>query len=153
MCSKIGTNQRNPLACALARGNGIVPTFATTSVGAVPYLPQKSTKFTANRRTLGGVFTIRYSSSCNNSKGFQHMTHLMINSDDQCENKAKMNAKAHSRQQMKFRWSVWTLDGRCGHPSANQNSRNPDYLGASRLDSGCLGSTPVAPPPTPRLGI
>ena len=121
MCSKIGTNQRNPLACALARGNGIVPTFATTSVGAVPYLPQKSTKFTANRRTLGGVFTIRYSSSCNNSKGFQHMAHLMINSDDQCENKAKMNAKAHSRQQMKFRWSVWTLDGRCGHPSANQN--------------------------------
>ena len=84
------TNQRNPLACALARGNGIVPTFATTSVGAVPYLPQKSTKFTANRRTLGGVFTIRYSSSCNNSKGFQHMAHLMINSDDQCENKAKM---------------------------------------------------------------
>ena len=49
------------------------------------------------------------------------MAHLMINSDDQCENKAKMNAKAHSRQQMKFRWSVWTLDGRCGHPSANQN--------------------------------
>ena len=49
------------------------------------------------------------------------MAHLMISSDDQCENKAKMNAKAHSRQQMKFRWSVWTLDGRCGHPSANQN--------------------------------
>ena len=49
------------------------------------------------------------------------MAHRMINSDDQCENKAKMDVQAAPQEQMESGWSVWTLDGRCGHPSANQN--------------------------------
>ena len=73
-----------------------------------------ASKFTANRRTLGSscrihfvpceVFTIRYSTSCNNSEGIPHgSSSSMINSDDQCGNKGKMKRKSMLQTPQKLR--------------------------------------------------
>ena len=43
-----------------------------------------------------------------------------------------MDVQAAPQEQMESGWSVWTIDGRCGHPSANQNVALPKLGSVTR---------------------